>query len=695
MKRNLRVLLSCALLLMAFVTGAMAEEKSVTFTNEVFPVVNGQNNPFSATLDEITFACSSGITANTSSKRYTEVRLYKGSATQITAKENYLITKIEITCTASGDANYGPSKISFEEDGAYTIDGKVGTWAGTPSNSIVLTLNAQSRFTSIVVTYVTSDTPVLSQPELAWDAKDVKAYVLDGVLQTTTLPIFSKTTTADATFESDNDEVATVDAEGKITLTGKVGTAVIKASCEANDTYAAGSASTTISVAKATEIIPATHFVENAHYALIVELSTESGAKVVCAYSSESPANDAEYLPVRDVISLGDALCVEDDALYTVEQGTACYIVKNAYDKYVYQQSGKNNYSYSTDIPAENWTINDGLITNQTNSSVVYYSTQYTSFGAYTGDPKETDVVPVLYIVRSEQTEYVPSTKAEAELAFSETSLKVFKGMDYTVPTFSAKTSASVSFKSSNESVATVSAEGVITITGTAGKAIITATSPENEEYQAGSATCTITVVEAVEVIKASKVADGLHYALVVKVGDQLMSAYSNEDKNYEFLPKKEVGDNGESLFVETDAIYTFEKNGDDFAIKNAYDKYLYMDDTHNSYNYTTDLTSASNYLWSATIDAVSGEATITNIGKEKVVNYDSSYGTFGCYSTTSESYTKPTLYILKSEADRQAVRNISSEKMGNGVIYDINGRRVCASYKGLIIINGVLKLQK
>lgn len=453
MKRNLRVLLSCALLLMAFVTGAMAEEKSVTFTNEVFPVVNGQNNPFSATLDEITFACSSGITANTSSKRYTEVRLYKGSATQITAKENYLITKIEITCTASGDANYGPSKISFEEDGAYTIDGKVGTWAGTPSNSIVLTLNAQSRFTSIVVTYVTSDTPVLSQPELAWDAKDVKAYVLDGVLQTTTLPIFSKTTTADATFESDNDEVATVDAEGKITLTGKVGTAVIKASCEANDTYAAGSASTTISVAKATEIIPATHFVENAHYALIVELSTESGAKIVCAYS--------------------------------------------------------------------------------------------------------------------------------------------------------------------------------------------------------------------------------------------------NEDKNYEFLPKKEVGDNGESLFLETDAIYTFEKNGDDFAIKNAYDKYLYMDDTHNSYNYTTDLTSASNYLWSATIDAVSGEATITNIGKEKVVNYDSSYGTFGCYSTTSEAYTKPTLYILKSEADRQAVRNISSEKMGNGVIYDINGRRMSASYKGLVIINGVLKLQK
>ncbi|MCI5982955.1 MAG: Ig-like domain-containing protein [Bacteroidales bacterium] len=284
---------------------------------------------------------------------------------------------------------------------------------------------------------------------------------------------------------------------------------------------------------------------------------------------------------------------------------------------------------------------------------------------------------------------------SQPELAFSETSLKVFKGMDYTVPTFSAKTSASVSFKSSNESVATVSAEGVITITGTAGKAIITATSPENEEYQAGSATCTITVVEAVEVIKASKVADGLHYALVVKVGDQLMSAYSNEDKNYEFLPKKEVGDNGESLFVETDAIYTFEKNGDDFAIKNAYDKYLYMDDTHNSYNYTTDLTSASNYLWSATIDAVSGEATITNIGKEKVVNYDSGYGTFGCYSTTSEAYTKPTLYILKSEADRQAVRNISSEKMGNGVIYDINGRRMSASYKGLVIINGVLKLQK
>lgn len=672
---------------MAFVTGAMAEEKSVTFTNASFPSTTSAL--YTATLDEIvSFATTKGtINADNFS-------VFASQTATISVIDGYKITKIEVACTANNTSKYGPGNIDgLGED--YSYDGKIGTWSGNATTSVTFSAKQQLRFTSIVVTYVTSDTPVLSQPELAWSAKEVKAYILDGALQETTLPTLSKTTTAEVSFESDNDEVATVDAEGKITLTGKVGTAVIKASCEANDTYAAGSASTTISVAKATEIIPATHFVENAHYALIVELSTESGAKVVCAYSSESPANDAEYLPVRDVISLGDALCVEDDALYTVEQGTACYIVKNAYDKYVYQQSGKNNYSYSTDIPAENWTINDGLLTNQTNNSVVYYSTQYTSFGAYTGDPKETYVVPVLYIVRSEQTEYVPSTKAEAELAFSETSLKVFKGMDYTVPTFSAKTSASVSFKSSNESVATVSAEGVITITGTAGKAIITATSPENEEYQAGSATCTITVVEAVEVIKASKVADGLHYALVVKVGDQLMSAYSNEDKNYEFLPKKEVGDNGESLFLETDAIYTFEKNGDDFAIKNAYDKYLYMDDTHNSYNYTTDLTSASNYLWSATIDAVSGEATITNIGKEKVVNYDSGYGTFGCYSTTSEAYTKPTLYILKSEADRQAVRNISSEKMGNGVIYDINGRRVSASYKGLVIINGVLKLQK
>lgn len=672
---------------MAFVTGAMAEEKSVTFTNASFPSTTSAL--YTATLDEIvSFATTKGtINADNFS-------VFASQTATISVIDGYKITKIEVACTANNTSKYGPGNIDgLGED--YSYDGKIGTWSGNATTSVTFSAKQQLRFTSIVVTYVTSDTPVLSQPELAWSAKEVKAYILDGALQETTLPTLSKTTTAEVSFESDNDEVATVDAEGKITLTGKVGTAVIKASCEANDTYAAGSASTTISVAKATEIIPATHFVENAHYALIVELSTESGAKVVCAYSSESPANDAEYLPVRDVISLGDALCVEDDALYTVEQGTACYIVKNAYDKYVYQQSGKNNYSYSTDIPAENWTINDGLLTNQTNNSVVYYSTQYTSFGAYTGDPKETYVVPVLYIVRSEQTEYVPSTKAEAELAFNETSLKVFKGMDYTVPTFSAKTSASVSFKSSNESVATVSAEGVITITGTAGKAIITATSPENEEYQAGSATCTITVVEAVEVIKASKVADGLHYALVVKVGDQLMSAYSNEDKNYEFLPKKEVGDNGESLFVETDAIYTFEKNGDDFAIKNAYDKYLYMDDTHNSYNYTTDLTSASNYLWSATIDAVSGEATITNIGKEKVVNYDSGYGTFGCYSTTSEAYTKPTLYILKSEADRQAVRNISSEKMGNGVIYDINGRRVSASYKGLVIINGVLKLQK
>lgn len=63
------------------------------------------------------------------------------------------ITSVELTCTGSGNANYGPGKFSLTEDytGSYSFSGYVGTWIGS-AEEISLTASTQVRITEIVVT---------------------------------------------------------------------------------------------------------------------------------------------------------------------------------------------------------------------------------------------------------------------------------------------------------------------------------------------------------------------------------------------------------------------------------------------------------------------------------------------------------------------------------------------------------------
>ena len=75
-------------------------------------------------------------------------------------------------------------------------------------------------------------------------------------------------------------------------------------------------------------------------------------------------------------------------------------------------------------------------------------------------------------------------TKQPANLAFSEATIDHEVGTEFTAPTFTKETTAAVTFVSDNEAVATVNAEGVIALGGEEGKAVITASSEENDTYR-------------------------------------------------------------------------------------------------------------------------------------------------------------------------------------------------------------------
>lgn len=82
-----------------------------------------------------------------------------------------------------------------------------------------------------------------------------------------------------------------------------------------------------------------------------------------------------------------------------------------------------------------------------------------------------------------------------ADLAYSATEKSVVLGEAFTAPTLSNPHKVTVTYSSSNTSVATVNSQGTVTVVG-AGNTTITASFAGNKEYLAGSASYSLTVTE-------------------------------------------------------------------------------------------------------------------------------------------------------------------------------------------------------
>ena len=94
----------------------------------------------------------------------THYRFYKNQLVTITSSVGE-ITKIEITCVANDDAQYGPAGFGSVEPGAYSYSGKIGTWTGSSSTVTLNPSVGQVRATKVVVTFNQAGlTPPVIQP---------------------------------------------------------------------------------------------------------------------------------------------------------------------------------------------------------------------------------------------------------------------------------------------------------------------------------------------------------------------------------------------------------------------------------------------------------------------------------------------------------------------------------------------------
>lgn len=277
-------------------------------------------------------------------------------------------------------------------------------------------------------------------------------------------------------------------------------------------------------------------------------------------------------------------------------------------------------------------------------------------------------------------------TKKAAKLAFSEEKVNHEVGTDFTSPTFSWETTATVKFSSDNEAVATVNAEGVISLGTEEGKAVITAEAAENDKYAAGKATCTIYVWHYVTYKKATEIVSGEKYLIVAqRDGKTYYAMPQKETANYGYLNTQMKEGTLDELKVESsyDDNFVFAECEDGYSIQDCYGRYLYMDDdpNHKSFQLGTEPVA-----WEVEASD-NGTFSITNNG-QYIQFGQGTFKSFGAYATMQDNAVLPMLF--KMVEGTTGINNIqTTTAVKNNVMYNIAGQRVNKDYKGLVIMNG------
>lgn len=276
------------------------------------------------------------------------------------------------------------------------------------------------------------------------------------------------------------------------------------------------------------------------------------------------------------------------------------------------------------------------------------------------------------------------AVKENPALAFSVDKVNHEVGTDFTAPTFSKKTTASVKFSSDNEAVATVNAEGVIALGTEEGKAVITAEAAENDKYAAGTATCTVYVWHYVTYKKATAIESGKKYLIVAqRDGNTYYAMPCKESYKYGYLSTVMKEGTLDELKIESsyDDNFVFAKYEDGYSIQDCYGRYLYMDDEHAAFQLGKEPVA-----WELEASD-NGTFSLTNNGK--FIQFgQGTFKSFGAYAIMQDITVLPMLF--KMVEGTTGINNIqTTTAVKNNVMYNIAGQRVNKDYKGLVIMNG------
>ena len=339
--------------------------------------------PKTLTKDGVTITIGDGALGNG-----TEYRIYKSQNITISCA-NYKISKIVFTCTAKNTAKYGPG--CFGTLDGYSYSDNIGTWAGTAAASVEFTTSSnQVRATKIEVS-LADGSVTKKEAELKFS----EATINHEVGTAFTAPTFSKATTANVTFTSDNEEVATVNSEGVISLGTEEGKAVIKATSAANDLFLEGSATCTIYVFKMNTYKQATSIESGKGYLLVAKRDGKIYyAMPLYSNATHGYVSTTEWEEGTDEIKVKSTY--NDEFVFT-EDGDG-YSIKDNDGRYYIQQGTYKSFNTAESPSA--WTVEaqgDGTYKIEMNGYYMQFGEgDHTSIGLYT-TAQDNTVMPMLY----------------------------------------------------------------------------------------------------------------------------------------------------------------------------------------------------------------------------------------------------------------------------------------------------------
>lgn len=307
---------------------------------------------------------------------------------------------------------------------------------------------------------------------------------------------------------------------------------------------------------------------------------------------------------------------------------------------------------------------------------------------------------PISSAVVTYQSSSAPMKKDPA-LSFSETTASGVVGEAFVAPTLTKATTAAVVYTSSDEAVATVNAEtGEVTLLA-AGETKITATAAENDEYNGGSASYTLTVTTpALDVVKepyseSFETEFGSFVLDNVNLSEGLSYVWSI-DKKYK-CAKASAFVNKKNLLSESWLVSPWIELSAAEVIRS-----LYFDHAVSKYfgNVSEEAT-----LW---IKVEGGDWTqITSIAYPEVPQ-DKSFSPFETQAVSLAGYEGKKIkvgfkYVSTDEAagtweirnfkvstDVSGINEIKADKLDvNAPVYNLAGQRVNANAKGILIQNG------
>lgn len=301
------------------------------------------------------------------------------------------------------------------------------------------------------------------------------------------------TSASDATivYSSSNQEVATIAQDGLVTLAAG-GTTTIKAEVAETATYEASFVEYTLTVVDPAMIKT---------FAKVTNGAVTDGKYIIVYQDSDdatsvkamNTTNEKSYFMYTDV-DLTDGKIVTDNQSIIWDittQANGSMSISNGDNIFVgYRGSDNNAYIYEAYTEKNcDWTFTfaDGLFTC-TNGSVtnrlLQYNTGSPRFACYTGSQKNLTLYKL------------DSGKQAVTVAFNEVSgnKEVFFTESFTYNSAATATpERPISYSSSNQEVATISAEGIVTVAGP-GTTIIKATTEGDDSYEEGAAQYTLTV---------------------------------------------------------------------------------------------------------------------------------------------------------------------------------------------------------